>query len=120
MTAPAAQLLCNKCVVSAKEHELHIRIHAKTVAIFLLESGAGQHRVLARSETPLDLPEQTFQPRPSVFVRQRMTAAHLLHIFCRMKIVRFIETPAKFVREQFTDRCLSRTRDAENNDDHDT
>jgi hypothetical protein len=40
------------------------------VAIFSFESGAGQHRVLSRGERPLDLLAQTFQPRPSVFVRQ--------------------------------------------------
>ena len=70
MTAPVTQLLFNKRVVAAKKHELHIRIHTKTVAIFLFESGAGQHRVLPRGERSLDLLAQRFQPRPSLFVRQ--------------------------------------------------
>jgi hypothetical protein len=36
-----------------------------------------------------------------VFIRQRMTTAHLLDICCRMKIIGFKKTPAKFAREQF-------------------
>ena len=70
MTAPMTQLLFNKRAVAAKKHKLHIRIRAKTVAIFSFESGASHHRVLPRGERLLDLLAQTFQPRPSVVVRQ--------------------------------------------------
>ena len=70
MTAPMAELLGDERVVAAKKDELHIRIHTKTVAIFSFESGASHHRVLPRGERLLDLLAQTFQPRPSVVVRQ--------------------------------------------------
>jgi hypothetical protein len=33
-----------------------------------------------------------------VFIRQRMTAAHLLDICCRMKIIGFKKMPAEFAR----------------------
>ena len=109
MAAPALQLLGNKRVIAAEKDELHIRIHAKTIAIFSLESGASQHRVLVRGERPLDLIAQTSQPRPPVFVRQRMTATHFLDICCRMKIIRFKKTPAEFAGEQFANSGFART-----------
>jgi len=69
MTAPMAQLFCNQRGVTAKKDELHITIHAKTVAIFSFESGTCEDRVLSRSEGPFDLLAQTFQPWRPVFVR---------------------------------------------------
>ena len=113
------QLLSNESVVAEKKHELHIRIHTKRVAIFSFESGTGQHRVLLRGERPLDLFAQTFQPRPSVFVRQGMTAAHLLDIFCRMKIIGLKKMPAEVAREQFAHRGFPRTGDSEDDYNHD-
>jgi len=101
MPVPMMQLVSDASVVTAKKNELHIRIHTKNVAIFSFESGVGQHPVLPRSDRPFDLLAQRFQPRPSVFVFQRMTAAHLLDICLRMKIIGFKKMPAEFAREQF-------------------
>jgi hypothetical protein len=119
MTAPMAELLSNECVVATKKHELHIRIHMKNVAILSFQSGAGQDCVLPRGERLLDLLAQTFQPRPSVFVRQRMTAAHLLDICCRMKIVAFKKMSAEFAREQFAHCGFPSTGDSEDDYNHD-
>lgn len=85
-------------LVATKKHELHIRIHTKTIAVSSFESRACQHRVLPRGERALDLVAQAFQPRPSVFVRQRLSTAHLLNICRRMKIIRFKKMPAECAR----------------------
>ena len=70
MTAPTTQLLFNQSVVAAEKHKFHFFAHPQTVAIFSFESRAGQHRVFPCGDRPIDLLAQTFQPRPSVCVRQ--------------------------------------------------
>ena len=118
MSAPVMQLLFDELVVAAKKDESHIRIHTKAIAIFSLESGAGQHRVLPRRESPFDLFAQTFQPRPSIFISEWMTAAHLFDVCFRMKIIGFKKTPAESAREQLTNCGFSSTGDSENDYNH--
>ena len=119
MTAPMAELLTNACVIAAKKDEFHIGSHTKTLAIFSFESGAVQHNVLPRCERPLDLLAQMLQPRPSVLVRQWMTAVHLLDICCQMKIIGFKKMPTEFAREQFAHCGFSSTGNSEDDQNHD-
>jgi len=51
-----------------------------------------------------------------VFIRQRMTTAHLLDISCRIKITGFKKMPAEFARQQFAHCGSPSTGDSE--DDH--
>ncbi len=49
-----------------------------------------------------------------------MTAAQLHDVCFRMKIVGFNEAPAKFARQQLTDRCFAGAGNTENNYNHNT
>ena len=118
MTPPLAQLLFNECVVSAKKHELHFFADAQALPIRAFQCRAGQHRVLARFNALFNQVAQILQPRPSIFIRQRNAAMHFLNVGWRMKIIRFIEMPAEFVREQFSNRCFPSTRHAIDDHDH--
>jgi len=118
MTAPVTQLLCNQRVASSKEHQLHFIIYTEALPIFSFESRTREDHVLARGEAPFDLLAQTFQPRPSIFIGKRMTAAHLLNICSGMKIIRFKKMPAEFAREQLPDCGFAGAGNTENNYDH--
>ena len=118
MPVPAAQLLFDERIVTAKKHKLYFIADAQTIAVNTLQCRTGQHGIFSGGKRSLDLLPQFFQPRPSVFVGQRMTAAHLLDICGRMKIVGFNKTPAEFARQQPPDRCFAGARDSENDYDH--
>src|SRR5262249_40970770 len=77
-----------------------------------------KHCVLFYSKTTCNLLAQTFQPRPSVLVRQRTTATHLLDVRGWVKIICFVKSPAKLLGEQFPNRSFPCSRNAENNHDH--
>src|SRR5437870_7425954 len=118
MAAPTAQLLCDQRIVSAKKHELHFFADAQALPIRAFQCRAGQRSVLARFNALSNQVAQILQPRPSVLIRQRNTATHFVDIGLQMKIVCLIETPAKFLREQFANGSFSCSRDAEKNYDH--
>ena len=81
----------------------------------------GQDGIFSGGKQLLDLFAQTVQPRPSIFIGQRMTIAHLFDVCCRMKIVGFNKTPAEFARQQLAaHRCFSDARNSENDYDHGT
>ena len=118
MPVPAAQLLFDERIVAAKKHKLYFIAHTQMIAISTFQRRTGQDRIFSGGKQPLDLFPQTVQPRPSIFIGQRMTAAHLFDVCCGMKIVGFNKTPAEFARQQFTDRCFASARDSENDYHH--
>src|SRR6266568_2967386 len=79
---------------------------------------ARQHSVFTPGDTARNQLAQTLQPRPSIFVRQWMTAVHLLDICCRMKFVSFKKMPAQFSREQLAHCGFASTRDSIDDHDH--
>src|SRR5262249_49086327 len=104
MPVPATQLVFDERIVAAKKHNLYCLAHAPTVAIRPLERRTGEHGIFSSGKRLLDLLAQAFQPRLSVFVGQRMTAAHFFDICRLMKVVGLNETPAELSRQQLTDR----------------
>src|SRR5206468_10009355 len=118
MPVPAAQLLCNELVIAAKKHQLHFFTDTKMLPIRSFQCRARQHSAFTPGDTTLNLLAQPFQPWPSIFVRQRMTAVHLLDICCRMKFVSFKKMPAQFSREQLAHCGFASTRDSIDDHDH--
>ena len=58
------------------------------IAIGALQRRAGDHDMLAGLADPVDLVGNRLQPRPAVFIGQRMAGAHLGDIACGMKACR--------------------------------
>src|SRR5262245_1112490 len=99
MTTPAAQLLFDQRIVAAKKYELYFVAYPQTIAVSTFQCRTGQHGIFSSGEQLLDLFAQAVQPRPSVLVGERLTAAHLLNICRRMKIVGFKKLPAEVSRQ---------------------
>jgi hypothetical protein len=111
-------MLRNQRVIAPKKNELHFSADPQMLPINAFQCRAGKYRVLFCSKSTRNLLTQKFQPRPSVLIRQRTTATHLLDICAWMKIICFIKLPAKLFGEQFTNRGFPCSRNAENNHDH--
>src|SRR5437016_3199324 len=118
MCAPAPELLGNESVLAAKKNQLHLSVHLEISAVCFLQRRTSQNSVLSCGSAPFDQLAQTFQPRPSVLIRQRNALAHLLYVGSWMKIVGLIEAPVELLREQLADGGLSGPRYTENDYDH--
>src|SRR5206468_1267400 len=93
MPVPAAQLLFDERIVTAKKHKLYFIADAQTIAVSTFQRRTGQDGIFSGGKQLLDLFAQTVQPRPSIFIGQRMTVAHPFDVCCRMKIVGLKKTP---------------------------
>jgi hypothetical protein len=71
MSAPAPELLGNESVLAAKKNQLHLSVHLEISAVCFLQRRTSQNGVLSCGSAPFDQLAQTFQPRPSVLIRQR-------------------------------------------------
>src|SRR5947207_5017974 len=100
MTGPLAQLLFNELVIAAKKHELNFSADAEALTIRLLQCRARQHRILACFNRSLHQLAQILQPGPSVLIGQGNPAPHFVDVSAWMKVIRFIESPAKLFAEQ--------------------
>ncbi len=80
MPVPAAQLLFDERIVTAKKHKLYFIADAQTIAVSTFQRRTGHDGIFSGGKQLLDLFAQTIQPRPSIFIGQRMTVAHLFDI----------------------------------------
>ena len=104
----AASRAAIRSCVPRERRRGHRRGRARARAIGALQRRAGDDGALTGGREAVDLVGNCLQPRPAVFVRQRMAGAHLRDVACRVKPVAILVAPAESSGEIIGDGALAR------------